>query len=481
MTIPYGKSLMKRLLTAGVLFALSGTGVLFAIAFYPNLIIDFIERHFTLDAQITDIFKAVIVNSFYMVGVLALISSMFSIALTSASLRNRIQHFFFMHSNVSAPIISRRGSTVTLAILTGFIIGQVFLKSVPFGYIYQPILSFFTFINAFVLSSLLISAMREKIHSKYINTNDQSDSTLSLRGLKRLFMLFTVVFLATGNLLFSRSIHPILDFVNLIAISTLSTLYGIWMVEKGIAFLDKVGIRIRLNIKDALLDRDHCQNKLPHYFISWIALSSFSGLILTLLFIFQQTLSIEYLYMEDNFFEFSTAIIFLFSAILLGKAAISTIKIDSSRVVSGRIYIALSYMMICLVLFFFAMEEISWGQRILGWGTPSWLELVNYQNETNVHNLFNPFLGKLMMFFTSIVFLISVFPACFTFPPHQRDFIHYVFPPPSLVILIGLVWFSAIFSFHELTEELLSLFSLFYAIKIVMITRKGLPENNVKV
>ena len=34
-----------------------------------------------------------------------------------------------------------------------------------------------------------------------------------------------------------------------------------------------------------------------------------------------------------------------------------------------------------------AGEEISWGQRIFGWGTPAALDAVNHQHETTVHNI----------------------------------------------------------------------------------------------
>jgi hypothetical protein len=42
---------------------------------------------------------------------------------------------------------------------------------------------------------------------------------------------------------------------------------------------------------------------------------------------------------------------------------------------------------LALVLFFGAGEEISWGQRIFGWGTPSGVAKANLQGETNLHNL----------------------------------------------------------------------------------------------
>jgi hypothetical protein len=38
-------------------------------------------------------------------------------------------------------------------------------------------------------------------------------------------------------------------------------------------------------------------------------------------------------------------------------------------------------------LFFIAGEEIAWGQRLLGFGTPATLQAVNVQNETTLHNI----------------------------------------------------------------------------------------------
>ena len=40
-----------------------------------------------------------------------------------------------------------------------------------------------------------------------------------------------------------------------------------------------------------------------------------------------------------------------------------------------------------LVWLVFGFEEISWGQRVIGWQTPESLEALNYQNETNLHNV----------------------------------------------------------------------------------------------
>lgn len=52
-------------------------------------------------------------------------------------------------------------------------------------------------------------------------------------------------------------------------------------------------------------------------------------------------------------------------------------------------YRGLSYfhLFLAVAFFLFAMEEISWGQRIFGWDTPAALEEVNQQGETTLHNL----------------------------------------------------------------------------------------------
>jgi hypothetical protein len=54
---------------------------------------------------------------------------------------------------------------------------------------------------------------------------------------------------------------------------------------------------------------------------------------------------------------------------------------------SGNWVIALLYGILSFGLFFLTGEEISWGQRLLGWATPDQLAAINEQDETNLHNL----------------------------------------------------------------------------------------------
>ena len=45
------------------------------------------------------------------------------------------------------------------------------------------------------------------------------------------------------------------------------------------------------------------------------------------------------------------------------------------------------YLVLAVAFFLGAMEEISWGQRLFGWGTPSAIERINFQDETTIHNV----------------------------------------------------------------------------------------------
>jgi hypothetical protein len=54
---------------------------------------------------------------------------------------------------------------------------------------------------------------------------------------------------------------------------------------------------------------------------------------------------------------------------------------------SGRSLLALAYLVFAIGAFFVAGEEIAWGQRIIGWGTPETFERINEQKETTLHNI----------------------------------------------------------------------------------------------
>lgn len=68
---------------------------------------------------------------------------------------------------------------------------------------------------------------------------------------------------------------------------------------------------------------------------------------------------------------------------------------------SGQPVLAAAYLAFGIGCFFVAGEEIAWGQRVIGYGTPERLEEINEQKETTVHNI------DLVQHFTNIMYLIA--------------------------------------------------------------------------
>jgi capsular polysaccharide biosynthesis protein len=73
----------------------------------------------------------------------------------------------------------------------------------------------------------------------------------------------------------------------------------------------------------------------------------------------------------------------------IGFAAASVFALGCARRLQndGRRWLALAYLLFALGCFFTAGEEVSWGQRIIGYGTPESLEQVNEQEEVTIHNI----------------------------------------------------------------------------------------------
>lgn len=66
------------------------------------------------------------------------------------------------------------------------------------------------------------------------------------------------------------------------------------------------------------------------------------------------------------------------------------------------------------------IEEISWGQHYVGWGTPRWMANLNSQNQTNLHNIDDKiFLGIpriLVMYLPYNLLLIGIYTGGLAYP-----------------------------------------------------------------
>ena len=104
---------------------------------------------------------------------------------------------------------------------------------------------------------------------------------------------------------------------------------------------------------------------------------------------------------EGSIVEWLSFIFLLFSAFLLWKAV--------SNWSSWRGKLIARFIAICL--FVASMEEMSWGQMIFNWRTPEVFDVVNRQQETNMHNLafFHDYTWlTLSLVFTLLSFLSAI-------------------------------------------------------------------------
>ena len=83
---------------------------------------------------------------------------------------------------------------------------------------------------------------------------------------------------------------------------------------------------------------------------------------------------------EDGLFEYLTAIAFLLASIFF------LLSWRASRFLGNR-FVSFGFLAASVLLFVMFGEEISWGQRILGFETPAGMAEANRQGELTLHNL----------------------------------------------------------------------------------------------
>jgi hypothetical protein len=165
---------------------------------------------------------------------------------------------------------------------------------------------------------------------------------------------------------------------------------------------------------------------------------------------------------EDHYFEIVGASSLLATSLLFlsgFRLARKTLDQTVASVVKQLVYLGLA-----VVFFFGAGEEISWGQRILGFETPESVSQVNRQEEFNLHNLSaweaSMFLDADRMFdlfwFLFAVFTPAVAMAVPAFKRFASQFIPVVFWGISLLFLYNYLWakvakifFSAAYAFER--------------------------------
>ena len=167
---------------------------------------------------------------------------------------------------------------------------------------------------------------------------------------------------------------------------------------------------------------------------------------------------------EDHYFELVGAFSFLVTSLLFFygfRVARKTLDKTWVSLMKQLVYLGLA-----LLFFFGAGEEISWGQRILGFQTPETLSQVNRQEEFNLHNLSaweaSEFLDPDRLFDIFWFLFAVVTPAVALFLPSFKSFagkfIPIVFWGIGVLFLYNYLWaklakvlFSASYAFEGIS------------------------------
>ena len=110
-------------------------------------------------------------------------------------------------------------------------------------------------------------------------------------------------------------------------------------------------------------------------------------------------------------------------------------------------------------------EEVSWGQRVIGYESFGVFEKYNYQDEVNFHNFFNPLFKYLyplagMSLFIGLLFI-------WLFDKKDKPHLFYLLiPHQSLFFLVFFMAASTYNGHSEIFEEMVSVLSLLYSIRL---------------
>lgn len=193
--------------------------------------------------------------------------------------------------------------------------------------------------------------------------------------------------------------------------------------------------------------------------------SSLCGLVLVLLYLMHSQLGLRMhlLFKKEGLLENLTFILYLLSAV---ACAIAALRTHRNPVVDHHRLVALFYLACAVAFILVAGEEVSWGQRVLGIKTPEALVALNYQQETNVHNLLTKSMLDAMTKGVALVFLVGLIVMWVLVGVLRMPALHFLIPHPSLAGLALITFFSGMVLHLEIFEVLLSIFITYYSYRV---------------
>jgi len=180
---------------------------------------------------------------------------------------------------------------------------------------------------------------------------------------------------------------------------------------------------------------------------------------------------------KEGFMEDNTTLLYVVAGIVLFIAAF-LIKRDFFSKRERNTILILLFLLIVMLVFLFG-EEVSWGQRVLGIKSVGVFQEYNYQKELNLHNFFNPLFKYAyplagMSFFVVLLFM-------WLFDKKDKPQLFYIFCPSRS--LFFLAFFMAASTYHghsEIFEEMVSVFSLLYSIRVFFCLRYPAAKTQLK-
>lgn len=196
----------------------------------------------------------------------------------------------------------------------------------------------------------------------------------------RLFLSFLSSYQSSSSIVAQRTSLTILTFV--MSIAGLLLAFGFMLFRRSVRPLDL--LRKLLEIDGEMGDAAF------HVNVRWLVGSSTLAVFVILLYLsqalFPESETMHFIYREDGFFETLTAVLGVaagaFYVIVAFRLQHLAARENRRSLHVARILLVLAGTA-CLL---FALEEISWGQRLFGWQTPALFAESNYQGETNLHN-----------------------------------------------------------------------------------------------
>jgi hypothetical protein len=128
---------------------------------------------------------------------------------------------------------------------------------------------------------------------------------------------------------------------------------------------------------------------------------------------------------------------------------------------------------LALGLFAFGMEEINWGQTVLGFSTPEAWKEVNHQQETSLHNLLNRDELENSARAAGLLLTLGVISLVAVRMRLPKSLLGQIAPHPTLVPLSLCVAYASWKQHSEVVELLIPVFFAFYTYRLWALARAG--------